>query len=296
MPLGFDRSDNSVIAGDSAELFAYAYETDDASTQAVDISSVVFTVRRPDGTTDDNLAGTIEGDGAGFLRYTNTDAIGKYTWMARFNFASGEKRSFVDEFYTYDPLSQAPETQATQIGDEVWMRLEDCFDSQEGGPWLRDVTLSYFDRTKVERFIPEGLLMVNAWPPITNLGLVDFTTPIKSTDPALLALDPDHTEPDPDRIVIVQATLLAVIKHLMRSYTEQPNPTGANVVWQDRRDYLQRWQIIFGIEEAYFKTMVALWKRQFLHYGKGALLIHSKAGRLYGPGYNRARQVGRGWY
>jgi hypothetical protein len=94
----------------------------------------------------------------------------------------------------------------------------------------------------------------------------------------------------------VQATLLAVIRHLMRSYVEQPAPQGANIVYQDRRDYLQRWEEIYKIEEEFFKYVLALWKRQFLHLGTGSLLVHSKAGRLYGPGYNRARTISRSMY
>jgi hypothetical protein len=119
-----------------------------------------------------------------------------------------------------------------------------------------------------------------------------FTTPIPDHDPNL----PDGSmQDDPDQIVIIQATLLAVIKHLMRSYVEQPNVVGANMVWQDRRDYLQRWQTIYTIEEGYFRQVVALWKRQFYNFGHSSLLVSSKAGRLgYGPGF-RARNAARGY-
>jgi hypothetical protein len=123
------------------------------------------------------------------------------------------------------------------------------------------------------------------------LDLSYFTTPIPNPDPNLPA---NTYQPDPDRIVLVQATLLAVIKHLMRSYVEQPQPQGANIVWQDRREYLQRWQSIYQIEDAAFKEMVLLWKRQFYNFGQGALSVHSKAGRLYPTGW-RARNVSRGY-
>lgn len=287
------QDERAIIKGDTAPLYAYAFNEDESPISASDVSSVSFTVRKPDGT-QTTTAGEIAADGTGFLNYATTDEVGTYLWIAQFTFTTGEKRSITDEFQIYDPLVIPPTTRLDQITTEVWMRIEDCFDSQEGGPWLRDRTLAYFDKSKVKRFIPEGLVRVNSYPPITSFGLDVFTTYSPSTDPAELALDPDAEEPDADRIIIVQATLLSVIRHLMRSYVEQYNPTGANVVWQDRRDYQQRWQAIYQIEEAYFKEMVALWKRNFLQYGRGSLLLHSKAGRLYGPGYNRAWSVGRG--
>lgn len=293
MPLGTEQSDRSIIQGDTAPLYAYAFNTDESPITQVDVTSVLFTIRKPDATTV-TAAGLVDDSGTGFYNYTDTTQLGIYVWKAQFTFVTGEKRTLVDEFSVYDPLLIPQVTWAGEISDEVWMRIEDCFDSQEGGPWLRDMTLASFDKTKVAKFIPEGLLTVNAIPPITNLGLDSFVTKTPALDPAVLALNPAAMEPDADRIIIVQATLLSVIRHLMRGYVEQPNPTGANVVWQDRRDYQQRWQAIYQIELDYFNRMAGLWKRNFLQYGRGSLLVHSKAGRLYGPGYNRAWGAGRG--
>lgn len=291
MPLGADYSQNTVNLTDTAELTAYIYDADDSAVAASEISSVVFTVRKPDGTTVVPSGSSIQDDGSGFLRFTDTTQVGLYVWTAQFTFTSGEKRTHRNEFWVTDPLDVAPVSQASEIGEQVWMRLEDCFDSEDGGPWLRDMTLAYFEPSKVERFIPEGLLKINIWPPATNLDLGFFTQESVNPDPAL---PPNTVMPDPDRIVIVQATLLSVIKHLMRAYVEQPAPTGANIVYQDRRDYLQRWSAIYDVEEKAFKEMLALWKRQFLNWGTGALLVHSKAGRLY-PTNVRTRNAARGY-
>jgi hypothetical protein len=280
---------NSVAQTDTAELRTYVNNAEDVPAPSAELVSVEFTVRQPDGTQTTEI-GDIEADGAGFLRYTDTADPGIYQWVAQFTFVTGEKRSYRDQFSVYDPFADEPITQATEIAEEVWMRLEDCFDSDLGGPWLRDATLAYFDPSKVERFISEGLMRINAWPPTTGLTLTDFTTPVPVTDPSL---PPGTTQPDPDRILIVQATLLSVIRHLMRAYVEQPDVRGANVVFQDKRDYLQRWQAIYQIEEAFYKEIVTLWKRQFYNFGKGALLTHTKAGRLYPAGF-RARNAARG--
>lgn len=294
MAIGAEQNTGTIAKGDTAELIAYLYDSNSNTVTAGEISSVGFTVKLPDGTTV-NTAGTVQSDGSAFLRWTDTTQTGVYVWIAQFVLASGEKRSFRDDFTVEDLLLTPTTTRTHTIADEVWMRLEDCFDSREGGPWLREKTKAYFDQTKISKFIPEGLLIINSWPPTTSVDLSYFTTPIPETDPAILAIDPLAKQPDPDQIVVVQATLLATIKHLMRSYVEQPNIQGANILWQDRRDYLQRWQTIYDIEQDYFKMIVALWKRQFLNYGRSALLVNSKAGRLgYYPGF-RARNIGRGW-
>lgn len=281
-----------IIAGDSVELLVFAFDREEDQGKDFDsITSATFTVRKPDDVVF-SADGVITNEGGAFLRVTDTGDVGTYRWIVRFVFESGEVRSYTSEFKTYDPFIENPQTQKSIIAEEVWMRLEDCFDSELGGPWLRDQTLRYFDSSKIERFIPEGLVFINGWPPITNFGLDTFTTQVPDPDPAL---PPGSLQSDPDMILIVQATLLAVIKHLMRSYVEQPLPQGANIVWQSKRDYLERWNTIYNIEWDFFKEIVALWKRQFLQYGKTSLLIHNKAGRLgYATGY-RARNAARGY-
>jgi hypothetical protein len=289
--LGAERESNTINLTDTAELVAYVFNPDETAALPADLSAVNFTIKKPDETRT-TVTGTIQSDGSGFLRYTDTDQVGLYVWVAQFVFASGEKRTYRDEFRVNDPLETPPITRSTEIAEQVWLRLEDCFDSETGGPWLRDMTLSWFEPSKIEQFVPEGLLLINMWPPHSNIDLSFFTTREPNSDPALPA---GSTQPDSDRIVLVQATLLATIKHLMRSYVEQPQPMGANIVWQSKRDYLERWNTIYQIEEAYFKEMLALWKRQFMNYGHGSLLIGTKAGRLVGTNM-RTRNIARGWW
>lgn len=294
MSIGAEHNRQEVGQGDTAELTAVLFKGDGTAITAAEVASVAYTVKRPDGTIAAAPGGTVQPDGSSFLRYTNTTAKGLYIWTVQFTLTSGEKRTHREEFFVYDPMEVPPVSMVQQVADQVWMRIEDCFDSEMGGPWLRDMTLAYFDQTKVARFVPEGVTYINAWPPITVFTIDTFTGVIAETDPAILAVDPNAKQVDPDQIIIVQSTLLAVIRHLMRSYVEQPNPVGANVVWHDRRDYLQRWGTIYQLEEKWFHDILALWKRQFLNYGKSSLLVSSKAGRLYPTGY-RARNAARGF-
>lgn len=293
--IGAESTRTEYSQGDTAELTGVIYLGSGRAAEPSDVAAVNFTVKQPDGTTT-TTSGSIQPDGTGFLRYTDTNKLGLYIWTAQFTLTTGEKKTHRDEFFVYDPMEVPPIDRREEVAAEVWRRIEDCFDSNEGGPWLRDKTLAYFDPTKVAKFIPDGLMMINSWPPATQLTLADFTTPIPETDPLILQTNPTATQPDPDRILVVQATLIAVIRHLMRSYVEQPNLQNANVAWQDRRDYLQRWGTILQLEEQWFHDYLLMWKRQFYNFGKSALLIGTKAGRQTNiPGY-RARNAARGFY
>jgi hypothetical protein len=170
MTLGIEQVQGNVFQGDSADLYAVFYDSDDTILAASDYASVSFIIRKPDGT-DTTYSGTINSDGSLFYRSTDTTQLGVYKWVAQATLATGEVRSYRDEFLVTDPLEDPPVTQASEIGSEVWARLEDCFDSENGGPWLRDMTLAYFEPSKVERFIAEGLLRINIYPPASNLDL-----------------------------------------------------------------------------------------------------------------------------
>jgi hypothetical protein len=294
MPLGTERDISTVNQGDTADLYAYVFDQDSNPLPAADITSVSFVIQDPTGAKT-TTAGSIEADGAGFLRYdTTAKPLGEYIAMAQFVLDSGEKRSTRLDFTIVDPFATVVPTRNEVVAQHVWNLLEDCFDSEMGGPWLRDMTLSYFDRGKVEQFIPYALLEVNNTPPSTELLVDTFVRIIYDVD-GVTPIDAEAEESIP---VIALGTLIQVIRHLMRSYVEQPANMGAEVAFEDRRDYLQRWQLILQDLEGEWQRMLALWKRQFYHFGKSSLLVHSKAGRVYGqqsPSW-RARNVGRGWY
>jgi len=284
MPLGSPSDIGTVNQGDSAELYSYVYEDSGMPTDAANIDSVDFIIQRPD-ESKVTLSGTIQADGAGFLRYNDTDDLGEYLALARFTLHDGTVTSSRIDFQVVDPFDPVAPTPTQAIAEATWMLLEDCFDSEEGGPWLRDMTLAYFNQSKVAAFIPYAMIEINATQPMTHLTANDF---------AQIQAD---GSPNPALPIAAMGTLIQVIRHLMRSYVEQPTTQGAQVVYEDRRDYLQRWASILQMIEPDYQRLVILWKRQFLNLGKSALLVHSKAGRLYGPGAPnlRARFPGRGF-
>lgn len=294
MPLGTERDISTVNQGDTADLYAYVFDQDSNPIPADDIASVSFEIQDPLGAKV-VLVGAIEPDGAGYLRYDSTDKpLGEYVTMVRFNLNAGEKRSTRLDFTVVDPFATIIPTRDEVIANEVWNMLEDCFDSEEGGPWLRDMTLSFFDRSKIKQFIKYAMLEINNTSPLTNIDTSTFVLVTMGPD----GLTPIKSEPTDDLPIVVMGTLIQVIRHLMRSYVEQPANMGSEIAFEDRRDYLQRWQMILQDLMPDFQRMLILWKRQFLNLGKSALLVGSKAGRVYGQrGPNwRTQNVGRGWY
>jgi hypothetical protein len=289
--LGIPKDLGVINVGDTAELRP-TLEIDGLPVAPANIDAVTFSVRTPDGVVQPPIEGAIETDGSGFLRWTSTSQSGMYLVRAQFALGSGERRSVYLNFQVEDPFDPTPLTPDQVIADRVWLKLEDAFDSESGGPWLRDMTLRYFDKRKIPEFISDALTEINLAPPMTQATIIDFTMApnIEVTETTSIS-----QVTDTDQSVLVQGVLLAVIRHLMRSYVEQPAPQGAQVVYEDRRDYLQRWQLIYEMEKERYERWLALWKRQFLNLGHSALLTSSKAGRLMQPGM-RTRNSMRGWW
>lgn len=279
MPLGYNNEPRLINMGDSAELIADIF-IDEKPYEDGDLLSVEFEVQKPD-LTHQTVTGVIQDDGSGYGIFDDTDQEGKYITIARFTTIDGLVKSTRVDFQVQDPFATNPTVQS--VIDEVWNRFQDCFDSELGGPWLRDRTLMTFEPRDIANRIPEAMVLINVTGPPTELTASYFTTP-----------DNDGN-PNPSQELLVAFTYIATIKHLMRSYTEQPDIKGANVVYEDRRDYLQRWQLIYQMEWDYWLKALMLWKRQFLNLGHSSLLVSNKAGRLLGPGM-KSRNIGRGWW
>lgn len=280
MSLGFDRNLNVVNLSDSAELYATLTDKDDNPLTVDDLVSVQFNIQKPDQTRL-TLAGEILDTGEGFGRFTATDQVGDYLAIAQFRLYSGEVRSARCDFEVIDPFNPTTPTNSDVVSEKVWAKIEDCFDSEYGGPWMRDQTLAFFNKDRVIDFVDEALMDINLYHPPTDLTISDFMT--KRSDGTYAQLP-----------LLVEACFLAVVRHLMRTYVEQPLPEGAQIVYEDRRDYVQRWGTIYQIEYQLFDHWAKLYKRQFLGLGNSKLLVANKAGRLV-PAPMRTRFVGRGY-
>jgi hypothetical protein len=307
MSLGYDRQTKIVALNDSARLIAYLYDEKDQLYSYEDLAAVTFTIQRPASRTDDDLTdpkknpeyvsppsqtqltekfsrdGEVLEDGTGVLvlgGVNETDRLGHHIVVATFQLIDGTIKSTRCDFEVFDPFAVI-DTPIRVVADGVWTKLEDCFDAEDEGPWVQDMTLHFFREEKMEKFINDALFDINYQNPPTNIGVSGFV----GTD----------NVPTADYPLLVQAIFVQVLRHIMRSYVEQPMPTGVQIAWQDRRDYLERWQSMYQLELEQYMRWLALWKRGFLQLGHSRLLVSAKAGRLI-PAPMRARSVGRGYW
>lgn len=285
MSLGYDQQLKVFNLGDTAKLHAFLYDENDSPMDPADLTGVNFTIQKPDGDKE-SVSGSVEDDGSGLLLYDGTDQIGEYVTMASFDTFDGI-RSVPADFEVIDPFDPPVFTQSFVVAAWAWSKFEDCFDAEEEGPWLRDMTLNYFNKEKMEDFIDAALMDINLQNPPTAIDIARFVMPAPAVDEQPIATT--------DLPLLATGVMIQVIRHLMRSYTEQPAPTGAQIAWHDRRDYLQRWQSVYQIELAQYMRILALWKRQFLGLGHSKLLVSAKAGRLI-PAPMRTRFIGRGYW
>lgn len=190
--------------------------------------------------------------------------VGLYSAVASFTLPDGVISSVPYNFEIVDPLGDATATadpQTNAIG-HAWMKLEDLFDSELGGPWLRDKTISAFSRQKMAKLLPDALYYVNnVDQPVTAFTTVNFPY--------------DNHSP-----LISQALLVESIYHLMRSYVEQPQPVGQSITYFDRRDYLNRWSTVLQSEEKKLQEWLQIFKLQYTQFGSSALLIGGYASSL----------------
>jgi hypothetical protein len=228
--------------------------------------------------------GEVEEDGRGYLQWTDTEQSGEYLVQAQFTLNTQEIKSVMVNFAVLDPFNIPPPTEPQLVAEEVWLRFEDAFDSVEGGPILRDYTLAHFDVRKIERFIPEAMLDINVQMPPTQYSISYFARPL------------GNGEINPLMPLLSKGVMCKVLLHMIRSYIEQPVPQGAQIAYEDRTRYAQAWQTAYATEREDWISMVRLYKRQELNLGHSALLVGSKAGRLFFNGTWRTQNVGRGFF
>jgi hypothetical protein len=180
-----------------------------------------------------------------------------------------EYRSYVEVGQAnpaYDRLA-AP---MKDIVDTCWIRFADLFDSPGGGPNLLTYFQTHYGRGRLAQLmkIAVGTLNTVAQPfqtyTLDNDGGATF--PIDKWGPLL------------ERSLYIEA-----VKHLLRSYVEQPQFVGGSITRLDRRDYMDRWNIVLGMEEPVFQRQLEVFKIGNMGLGKPAVLVSGGVYGRYGP-------------
>jgi hypothetical protein len=200
-----------------------------------------------------------------------TSISGFYTvlWTYAMETVEQEYRSYIEigeANAAYDFLVPAMK----DIVDTCWVRFADLFDSPGSGPNLMTYFQTHFGRGRMAQLlrIAVGTLNTIAQP---------FQT---------YTIDGDGGASFPiDRwgALLERSLYVESLRHLIRSYAEQPMFVGGSVTRLDRRDYMDRWNIILGMEEPVFQRQLEVFKIGNMGLGKPAVLVAGGVYGRYGP-------------
>lgn len=184
----------------------------------------------------------------------------------RFNFAvAGVAGIYVVELQVgpsapdYDALD--PSWRA--VVEATWVRFADLFDSPLGGPNLQVYAQTRFGRNRMAQLLRQAVGRLNTISQPHQGYAVNADFPFDQWGP-----------------LVEQALYVEVIKHLVRSYVEQPDVVLATAVSRlDRRDYMQRWQEMLAIEQRDLDSQLDSFKIASMGLGQAKVLV---SGGVYG--------------
>lgn len=152
----------------------------------------------------------------------------------------------------------------------VWLRFADLFDSPYGGPHLQVYFQSRFNRNTMAQLLRVAVGVLNTAAQPRTVYTVEDGAP--------------HPFPLAEWGPLLEKSLyMEAIKHLMRSYVEQPLEQNVTVARLDRRDYLDRWRQVYDIEKAEFDQQFENFKILHMGLGRPRVLVSGGVYGTYGP-------------
>lgn len=217
---------------------------------------------------------TREDTGLYYLQLSSQETSTPGYYTVRWLYAiGGEAQSY--EAYLEIGVS-APSYDALTPGfksviDSVWMRFSDTFDSPEGGPNLMTYFQTYFTRNR----LAQPLLQI-AMGRLNTMAQPMTTYTVDAQGAAAFPLD--QWGP-----LLETALYIETLKHLVRSYVEQPQFIGGQVTRLDRRDYMDRWASVLRDEEDMFRQQLQTFKIAHMGLGRSRVLASGGVYGRYGP-------------
>lgn len=163
---------------------------------------------------------------------------------------------------TYDALPG----EFKEVVEQVWMRFADLFDSPLGGPHLQTYVQTNFGRERIAQLLRSSIGRLNV------ISQPHTTYAIHEGDGKVFPVGQWGG-------LLEQMTYVEALKHLKRSYVEQPEVVGVNLARFDRRDYMARWGEILNDETRDLASMSEVFKIANMGLGNSSVLV---AGGVYG--------------
>lgn len=196
---------------------------------------------------------------------TNVVCILKAVWTYQ---VGGVNLTYVDYYQirdsmpTYDAFSDAEKGAVEAICN----LFGDTYDSTVGGPHLIEEFQTKFTKERIAQLMFWAVEKINLTKqPITNWTLSYPGQP--------------GNFPADYRGLLIMAGYVETLRHLIRSYTEQPEVRNADVIYLDRRDYYDRWMGVLKMEEQQLTDMLVLVKRKMMNLGSTSMLL---SGGIFG--------------
>jgi hypothetical protein len=153
----------------------------------------------------------------------------------------------------------------------VWNRFSDLFDSAGGGPNLQTYFQAHWSRGRAAQLMNIAVGKINTisqpWSNYSTDGVSGPLYPLQQWG-GLLA----------------QQTFCEMVKHLIRSYTEQPDlRSSGSITRLDRRDYTDRWREVLRDEQAELKSLLDTFKVRHMFTGSPKVLVSGGSYGRYSP-------------
>jgi len=178
-------------------------------------------------------------------------------------FTFTDDMQILEQMPNYDALSEESRLLVEQAS---WF-FADLFDSTTGGPWLNENFQTHFTYDRMAFLLRIATMKFNV------LGYP--VTSYRVEQGGGSGIPENYTD------LILWGTKLEAMRHLITSYTEQPDFRNIATTYTDRRDYMTRWQSVLADEKPDYEKAVKMAKRSLLSLGRGSLLV---SGGIYGGG------------
>jgi len=194
-----------------------------------------------------------------FLGPADTSTPGRMVlvWSYEVGGAEVEQEHFMEVGKAAPSYDALPDEMKALV-EMVNYRFADLFDSESGRPHLTTYRQSHFGRERLTQLLGTGLRRINV-----------VSQPHQS-----YTIGPPNAFPvEKWGGLLEQATYVEAIKHLIRSYTEQPLDKGVSVALLDRRDYAARWRDVLRDEQSDLDDMIDHYKIDALSMVGSAVLV-----------------------